>query len=106
MSFYFSMYGDTMGKLTVYIEDINKLQPQNNRKKVWEKIGNQGISWKNSRITISSNSPFKVMTAMSFGWGGGRSGYRGKVKWYLLTLLKCGITKHHEAGFAQIISRG
>jgi hypothetical protein len=64
MSFYFSMYGDTMGKLTVYIEDISTQPPQNNRKKVWEKIGNQGISWQNSRITISSNSPFKVMTEL------------------------------------------
>ena len=64
MSFYFSMYGDTMGMLTVYIEDISKLPPQNNRKKVWEKIGNQGISWQNSRVTIYSNSPFKVMTEL------------------------------------------
>jgi hypothetical protein len=64
MSFYFSMYGDTMGKLTVYIEDISTQPPQNNRKKVWEKIGNQGISWQNSRVTIYSNSPFKVMTEL------------------------------------------
>ena len=67
MSFYFSMYGDTMGKLTVYIQDMDKLRPQNNRRKVWEKIGNQGKSWQNSRITISSSSRFTVMTTMSFG---------------------------------------
>ncbi|CAB3992768.1 MAM and LDL-receptor class A domain-containing 1-like [Paramuricea clavata] len=68
MSFYFSMYGDTMGKLTAYIQDINKLQSQNKRRKVWEKIGNQGISWQNSRITISSNSPFKILFVATRGY--------------------------------------
>ena len=92
MSFYFSMYGNTMGKLTVYIQDINKLPSQNNRRKVWEKIGNQGISWQNSRITISSSTRFTVMIAMSFGRGP------------LLTLLKFAMIKEHEAGFSQIIS--
>ena len=58
MSFYFSMYGNTMGSLSVFIQFMDN----NNRKKVWEKNGNQGKPWRHAKFTIASSSRYKVNT--------------------------------------------
>jgi hypothetical protein len=57
------MYGDTMGNLSVYIQDVDKMVLQSSGEKLREIIGNQGRSWHYSNVTISSNTRFKVITA-------------------------------------------
>ena len=65
MSFYFSMYGDTMGDLSIYIQDVEKI-PLQNGKKIWGKSGNQGKRWHYSNVTITSSSRFKVIKVCIF----------------------------------------
>ena len=69
MSFYYSMYGNTMGSLRVYIKDMNNQHLQSNGRKVWEMTGNQGESWHHANITIISSTRFKVMIVIKL-WNG------------------------------------
>ena len=68
MSFYYSMYGDTMGNLRVYIMDMDKPPLRSNGRKVWEMIGNQGKSWHHSNVTIASSNRFKVIIVTCMHW--------------------------------------
>ena len=64
ISFYYSMYGKTMGNLSVYIKDVDKHSLQSNGRKVWEMTGNQGESWHHANITIISSTHFKVINVI------------------------------------------
>ncbi|CAB3997630.1 astacin-like metalloendopeptidase, partial [Paramuricea clavata] len=51
MTWYYSMYGKTMGELSVYIKD-----DRGSRRKLWSKKGDQGSKWISGEATISNVS--------------------------------------------------
>ncbi|KXJ21860.1 MAM and LDL-receptor class A domain-containing protein 2 [Exaiptasia diaphana] len=56
LSFWYHMFGETIGSLRVYIDVQEK-----ERQRVWEKSGNQGNTWKMARVSIMNKSSFRIV---------------------------------------------
>ncbi len=55
LSFWYHMYGMTMGSLKAYVRNSDNVDTE-----IWSKSGNQGDQWNYSNKTIVSKTPFKV----------------------------------------------
>ncbi|KAK7478849.1 hypothetical protein BaRGS_00029948, partial [Batillaria attramentaria] len=56
LSFWYNMYGSTMGTLDVFLVPNGDLT---SKVSLWSKSGNQGQIWKEVTATVDSSSPFK-----------------------------------------------
>lgn len=56
LSFYYSMYGDQVGSLNLYlrVNGITSLNP------LWTRSGNQGEAWIKGQTTIQAAAPYQV----------------------------------------------
>ncbi|XP_031568761.1 MAM and LDL-receptor class A domain-containing protein 1-like [Actinia tenebrosa] len=63
LHFWYHMFGDTIGSLTVYIDN------EHGRSKIWEIKGNQGNEWKNANVPIKSKSSFRIVIEGERGLG-------------------------------------
>ena len=56
LRFHYHMYGRHMGTLNVYIQ-----KQKRSRSLLWTKSGNQGTPWKEQKLLISSDLPYKII---------------------------------------------
>ena len=52
LSFYYHMYGSTMGTLNVYVNGV----------KVFSASGNKGNNWRKAELTVTSSGMYEVRT--------------------------------------------
>ncbi|XP_022097778.1 MAM and LDL-receptor class A domain-containing protein 1-like isoform X1 [Acanthaster planci] len=69
LSFWYHMYGSTIGDLNVYTKDNNLVQTQ-----IWSKSGNQGNVWLHGQAVLTSAVEYQVLFEAIY-----TSGYKGDI---------------------------
>ena len=56
MTFFYNMFGFTMGSLVIYIRETSG----GNESIIWVQSGNKGLAWKEERLSINQEDQYHV----------------------------------------------